>query len=188
MRLPSAYYWGAGSGATKSAASALLRGGLLLALAVVAIHSFGTLWYWLTLPLALVPLVEDWHGSRTSAQRLSPVSAARLAEDTAAAADQPANPVLRLNLGRSLLETGQIEAGLSALDAAVALAPQDDYIRTAAAEAKGRLVRFCPSCGQPNPAGAHVCRRCMTAMAGGAALRGLVRLCRPVWRRLHPSP
>jgi hypothetical protein len=171
--------------ADESGTGVLLRGALLIALAAFAIRHFGTIWYWLALPLATAPLAEVWFGKSGTASSNSRGAQAQLAWDTAAAAQQPFNAILRLNLARSLLETGQIEAGISAMDEALALAPEDGYVSDMAAEAKERFVRHCPSCGHPNALGARVCRRCVAVLEGGNLLRVLLWLSRPALIRLR---
>jgi hypothetical protein len=104
------------------------------------------------------------------------------------AAEQPLNPAARLHLGRALLATGQIEAGLAALDEAVTLADEGDRpaVSRLAATATQEFVVYCPRCGRPNRAHAGACRGCCGALGRRGASRLLLCLCRPALRRLRP--
>jgi hypothetical protein len=168
---------------------ALVRSAALIALAVLALSRFGSIWYWILLPLALVPLVDEWGGLSVTAW-LNQSRHLRLSRALTAAAEHPANPVLRMNVGGALLETGHTEAGLAALEQAVASAPEDsrELLNTMAAEARQEFVRHCPACRHPNPSWARACRRCLRAVTGGPLVRGLLWLSRPALLRLRRPP
>src|SRR5208283_5126625 len=87
----------------------MLRGGLLATISVVAIHSYGTLWYWLMLPTAMLPLVDTFFGRGLTASWFAGRRLAQVGEAMSAAAHQPANPAVRLRLGRALLEAGHVD-------------------------------------------------------------------------------
>jgi ribosomal protein L40E len=163
-----------------------IRGVLLFAAALLALSLFGTIWYWLVLPLALLPLVEVAWGAGLAAPHINRKRQERLAEVTATAVGQPDNPIHRLNLARALLETGQVEIGLAEIDEAVAFADGESrsLIEELAQEAKDELLSACPSCGSLNAPASKICRRCYSAMTDGEALRALVCLLRPVLRLL----
>jgi ribosomal protein L40E len=161
----------------------LLRGAVLTGLGRLVLTKFGTAVYWLLLPLAAVPLVDVWFGASLTARRYMRDSEVRLREAVVGAADQPTNPVLRIALGRALLETGQIEAGLTALDEAVRLAAESEghsLLSAMAAEVRQRFVHVCPSCGHPSPSQARVCRHCWAALTDGRLLRAT----RWLWRAI----
>lgn len=167
----------------------LVRSAALIALAVVALSRFGSIWYWVLLPLAVVPLVDEWGGLNLSSW-LSQGQHQRLSRALSAAAEQPTNAILRLHEGTALLETGQTEAGLATLEEGIALAPPDslDLLNTMAADARQHFVRPCPRCGHPNPSWARACRRCLRAVTGGPLVRGLLWLSRPALLRLRRAP
>ena len=166
----------------ESCLGVLLRGGFLAAFSAVAFRSFGTIWYWFALPTAMVPLVDTWFGKNLTASWFAGNRQMRLGAAMSAVAEQPANPILRLGLARVLLETGQIDAGLTALDEAVALAGDNgcSLIAEMAAEARAEFIRYCASCGHPNLHEAQICRRCLGALSGDQVSRALLWLCRPV--------
>jgi len=165
---------------------AVLRGGMLLGLGAFVMSRFGTIWYWVLMPLAVVPLVDEWGGLSVTAW-LNQGRHLRLSRAMAAAGEQPANAVLRMNVGSALLETGQTEAGLAALEEAVRSAPEDskEVLSGMAAEARREFVRACQSCGHPNPSWARACRRCLRVVQGGPVVRVLLCLSRPVLLRLR---
>jgi len=142
--------------ADESLTGLVLRGGILFALAAFTISRFATIWYWLLLPLALIPLAEVQLGEGLAGPWLNRRRDGRLAEAAAAAADQPRNAIVRLQLARALLETRQIDVGLQAVDEAVSLAPPDsrEMLDEMAREVKAELVCFCLSCRSPNPSSA----------------------------------
>jgi len=170
----------------ENAVGVVIRAGLLLGLATVAMSLLTTVWYWLLLPLAVLPLVEVHLGEGVAAPWLDRRRHTRLAEAAAAAAEQPHNAVGRLQFARALLETRQIEAGLAALDEAVVLALPDsrELITQMAEQARAELVRSCPSCRHPNPASGRACRRCLSLLTDDALLRALLWILRPELRLL----
>jgi len=167
--------------ADESLAGLILRGGLLLALAAFAISRFQTIWYWLALPLALLPLAEVQLGEGLAGPWLQRQRHRRLGEAVTAAAAEPKNAITRLELARALLETRQIPAGLKTLREAVALAPSDsrDLLEDMAREVESELVRNCSSCGSPSPASAYACRCCFAPLTDCPHVRLLVRVIRP---------
>jgi len=165
------------------------RGACVMGVAVVALRHFGTVWYWLILALALLPLADICLGTSITGAWLMWRKQQVLAEAITDAAANPANSVIRLALARALLDTGQIEAGLANLDQASVLALDDGSPRMGdfVAEAKREFVRYCPHCNHPNPREAHACRRCIRALTDNGALRAWLSLCRPVLLRLRRS-
>jgi hypothetical protein len=163
-----------------------VRGSLLLGLAAFAISRFGTIWYWLALPLALLPLVEVACGAGLAAPWINANRQRRLGEATAVAADDPQNAINQLNLARALLGARQIEMGVKALEEARALADAESrsLIEELASEVREELVAECRSCRAPNAAGAKVCRRCLRCLSESPALRALTWLLQPVLRLL----
>ncbi len=166
-----------------------LRGGVLLGLTVLAFSRFGTIWYWLLLPLTLFPLLELSCREGLAAGWIDQNRQRRLAEAAEAAAEHATNAARRLNLARALLETKQIEVGLAALEAAVSMADEQsrELLREMAEEAKQEFVRSCPFCRHPNPVAAKVCRSCLRALCEGALSRALLCLSRPALRLLPRS-
>ncbi len=165
----------------------VLRAGILFALAAFTISRFTTIWYWLLLPLALIPLAEVQLGEGLAGPWLNHRRHGRLAEAAAAAADQPTNAVVRLQLARALLETRQIDVGLQALHEAVSLAPPDsrEMLDEMAREVRDELVRSCLSCRSPNPSSALACRRCFAPLTDSPRARLAIRAVRPA-RCLFP--
>jgi ABC-type dipeptide/oligopeptide/nickel transport system permease component len=175
--------------ANESWVGMLLRGGMLMGLGVLVLSRFHTIWYWILIPLAVVPLVDEWGGVSVSGW-LNQARHLRLSRALMAAAGQPGNPVLRMNVGAALLETGQTKAGLAAIQEAMALAPEDsrELLNAMAAEAEQEFVRHCRACGHPNPSWAWACRRCLRVVKGGAAARAVLWLSRPALLRLRRAP
>jgi hypothetical protein len=173
--------------ADESLTGLVLRGGILSALAAFTISQFATIWYWLLLPLALIPLAEVRLGEGLAGPWLNHRRHGRLAEAVAAAADQPRNAIVRLQLARALLETCQIDVGLQALHEAVSLAPPDsgEMLDEMARELKAELVRSCLSCRSPNPSSALACRHCFAPLTDSPLARLAIRAVRPA-RRLLP--
>jgi hypothetical protein len=164
----------------------LLRGGLLTTIAALTFQRFGTVWYWLMLPLAALPLADWWCGISVTGVWMKARRSQKLSRAMAAAAEQPKSALLRLHLALALLETGQTEAGLAAMEEALPLAPPDStqLLSEMAAEGRREFVRYCPSCKYANPSGAPACRCCLGALREGVALRLLLRVCRPLLRLL----
>ncbi len=172
--------------ADESALGVAVRGVLLLGLVAAAFTCFGTIWYWLLLPLAALPLLQFWCGEGIAAGWLNQKRHKRLAEAAALAADHSTNAVNRLALARSLLETGQIDVGLAAMEAAVLLADEEsrELVQEMAEEAKSEFVTQCPRCRMPNRAAARVCRACLRAMRADPVTRAVVWISRPALRLL----
>jgi hypothetical protein len=162
----------------------LLRGFLLFALIPLAFAAFETLWYWLILPLALIPLIRVDLGDRGYSAFLNQRGQAKLGEARAAAAAQPNNPVLRISLGRTLLETRQIFAGLATLDQAVSVAGTGAraLITKMAEETKAEYLKVCPKCSAPNVRAGLACSNCFSPLEDSPALRALLKCCKPLWR------
>lgn len=175
--------------ADASALGVALRATALLGIAVVAFTRFGTIWYWLLLPLAVLPLLEFSCGSRLAAGWLNQKRQERLSEAAVAAADHATNAVNRVHLARSLLETGQIDVGLAALDAAVSIADEQsrERLQEMADEARRDFLKQCPACRAPNRVAARVCSTCLRALRDDALSRALVWVSRPALRLL-PRP
>jgi len=166
----------------------LVRAALVTALSACALRRLGTAWYWLMLPLVLAP-AGRWRWGRGRGGSIAEGELqSGLADAWELAAEQPLNPAVRLHLGRALLATGQIEAGLAALDEAVTLADEADRpaVSRLAATATQEFVVYCPRCGRPNRAHAGACRGCGGALSRRGASRLLLCLCRPALRRLRP--
>jgi len=166
-----------------------VRGACVMGVAIIALRHFATVWYWLILPLALLPLADIFLGTSISGAWLMRHKQQVLAEALSDAAANPTHSLIRLALARALLDAGQIEAGLATLDQASALALDDGYPRMGdfVAEAKREFVRYCPHCDHPNPPEARACRHCIRALTDNAALRVWLSLCRPVLLHLHRS-
>jgi hypothetical protein len=166
-----------------------VRGAVLLGLIAVAFAHFGTIWYWLILPLAAFPLLEFSCGGGLAAGWLNHKRQKRLAEAAAAAADHATNAVNRVHLARSLLETGQVDVGLAALDAAVAMADEEsrELLQEMADEARRDFVKQCPACRAPNRVAARVCGACLRALCDDLVSRAVVWVSRPALRLL-PRP
>jgi hypothetical protein len=167
--------------ADESPAGFILRGGILFALAAFAISRFATIWYWLLLPLGLIPLAEVQLGEGLAGPWLNHRRYRRLASAAAAAADQPRNAIVRLQLARALLETRQIDVGLHALEEAVSLAPPDsrEMLAEMAREVESELICSCPSCRSPSPGSALACRRCFAPLTDSPLARLAIRAIRP---------
>jgi|WetSurMetagenome_2_1015567.scaffolds.fasta_scaffold91195_1 hypothetical protein len=164
--------------------SVLLRGLLLFGLIPLALVTFETLWYWLLLPLAFLPMIRIDTGGRRYSDYLLRHGQATLEAARAAAAAQPDNPVLRISLGRLLLETRQIFPGLATLDQAISVAGAGakELITKMAEETKAAYLKFCPKCGLPNLRAGLVCGNCFSPLDDSPTLRLLLKCCKPLWR------
>jgi hypothetical protein len=173
----------------ESSAGLLLRAALVIALGVIALTHFGTIWYFLLSAIALFPVAEISIGEGLASGWLGRQRHRRLGEAIMTAADGPASAISRLHLARGLLETRQTEAGLAALDAAVSLADEQSraLLEEMADDARREFVRWCPFCRRPNPASSRVCRSCLRPLSDDALTKAAVFLSRPALRLLLRS-
>lgn len=100
-----------------------------------------------------------------------------------AASEQPNNPTLRFLLGRAMLQTGQIEAGLAELERAMEL---DKVLNSTAVsdmvrKAKAELLICCHHCRAINRREALICRRCCYAIVKDKYIRLLAATVRPIF-------
>jgi len=171
--------WVAGD---ESGLAFVIRATMLLLLAGAAILSFGTIWYFVAAVAGLFPLAEFLLGDWLSAGWVHRRRDLRLGEAVSAAAVGPATAISRLHLAQGLLETGQVDAGLAALEAALSLADQQSrlLIEEMAGDARRDFVRSCPHCRTPNRIAARVCRLCLRPFAHDPLTRVASGLSRPM--------
>ncbi len=106
-------------------------------------------------------------------------------EAMAEAAEQPANPIIRVQLARAYLESGEIESGMVELTRALELADAGSrkVVEEMAEEAKEEFVTFCPRCQHPNSGVAKACHQCFRPFCDSAALGLALWVAGPVLRR-----
>lgn len=172
----------------EAAVGFLLRATVLVALFVVALRHFPTIWFWAVVPLAVVPLVDVWWGGGLSTLWIRRRQQEQLGEAMAEAAGQPKNAVVRVRLARALLESGQIESGLIEIERASQLCDEGSrkVVEEMMAEAKQEFVVFCPHCQDPNRHAAKACHRCFRPFHDNLLLGLALWVARPVLRRGHP--
>ena len=162
-----------------------LRAGILVALFVIAVKRFPTIWFWVMVPLAVVPMVDVWWGGGFSSFLLRRARRRQLGKAMADVAEQPANPILRVRYARALLESDQLETGVAELERALKLADagSKQLVADMAAEARQEFLSFCPTCQSPNTEAAKACRRCLRPYSRSPFLRLALWMARPVLRR-----
>ena len=94
----------------ESAPGMLLRMAATVGFAVLAIRLFGTIWYWVALTAAVLPLTDWCMGKSLSRSWLMRHRHERVGQALQGAAEQPSNPIVRLGVARARRSRRGVEA------------------------------------------------------------------------------